>query len=328
MTLPSSGAISIQEVINEVGSSGANSLGWIRSNSRSTVNGNCGVSDMNSIHGYAWYQNNTHGNCNNGNCSTNCAGNCGNCGAYNCNCTAIQCSNCTLSGINCANCDTRAWLQPNCNCACSYNCNQNNTGTYNCNCACTTIAVGSCFLPWVKVALADGTFKRIDQVKPGDVVLGARGEHNVVVALDRTVLGNRPMYCVNDEHDTSPEHPHVGRETFHSIDVDSIYDEWGLKWPVIAESGVEHWYNRGLKAGRVKPLQVGDDLRVLDGYKEVSSLEAYNLPPETPLYNLVVSGSHTYFVDGYAVTGWPREDDFDYDEWKAVKQLTLEDYRN
>jgi hypothetical protein len=49
----------------------------------------------------------------------------------------------------------------------------------------------------------------------------------------------------------------------------------------------------------------------------VKSLETYSMPPDTQLYNLVVGGSHTYHVDGYAVTGWPREDDFDYDLWVA-----------
>lgn len=39
------------------------------------------------------------------------------------------------------------------------------------------------------------------------------------------------------------------------------------------------------------------------------------MSPDTQLYNLVIDGSHTYHVDGYAVTGWPKEDDFDYDVW-------------
>jgi hypothetical protein len=47
--------------------------------------------------------------------------------------------------------------------------------------------------------------------------------------------------------------------------------------------------------------------------EEETCLGPYSLPPETQLYNLVVGGSHTYHVEGYAVTGWPREDDFDYD---------------
>ena len=171
-------------------------------------------------------------------------------------------------------------------------------------------------------------FKRIDQINPGDILLGAYGEHNEVLALDRVVLGNRPMHRINEEHDTSPDHPHVGNKTFYSLDVSAIYGEWGLQWPVHTQNGTERWYNKGLKSGRVKDLEIGHDLRVLDGYKKVSSIETYSLPPETPLYNLVVAGSHTYFVDGYAVTGWPREDDFDYDNWQSIKNLTLEDYRN
>jgi hypothetical protein len=31
-------------------------------------------------------------------------------------------------------------------------------------------------------------------------------------------------------------------------------------------------------------------------------------------------GSHTYNVDGYAVTGWPNEEDFDYDLWKIINK--------
>jgi len=64
-----------------------------------------------------------------------------------------------------------------------------------------------------------------------------------------------------------------------------------------------------------------------------SSLRTYTLNASTPcshpttsisVYpcflagNLVISGSHTYHVDGYAVTGWPREDDFNYDNWATL----------
>jgi hypothetical protein len=71
----------------------------------------------------------------------------------------------------------------------------------------------------------------------------------------------------------------------------------------------------GLAKGRVQTLKLGQPLKTIEGSRVVNTLEAYNLPPETPLYNLVVGGSHTYHVNGYAVTGWPREDDFDYDAW-------------
>ena len=120
MTTPYWGnTISIQDVNNEIGN-GSNQLGmdWVRDNTKD------GVTDLNSIHDRAWYQRNVDGNCDNGNCTSNC--NCGN----------ICCTDCYIAGpVDCANCDGRAWLQGNCNCACTYNCYTGNV-SYNCNCNC------------------------------------------------------------------------------------------------------------------------------------------------------------------------------------------------
>jgi len=74
----------------------------------------------------------------------------------------------------------------------------------------------------------------------------------------------------------------------------------------------------GLKKERILQLHCGVDLKTVEGSRNVRSLEVYEMPPETQLYNLVVGGSHTYHVEGYAVTGWPREDDFDYDAWVPI----------
>ena len=61
-------------------------------------------------------------------------------------------------------------------------------------------------------------------------------------------------------------------------------------------------------------------MKTVEGPKEITFLETYEMAPETQLYNLVVGGSHTFCVDGYAVTGWPNEEDFDYDTW-TVKNV-------
>lgn len=122
MTLPSSGQISTADVSAETGQSYSTDLNFL--NSLIVPGQRPGSPNMDSFHGKAWFQNNTQGNCNNGNC--NCSGNCGN----------IQCQQCYASQcVNCANCDGQNWLQANCNCACTYNCNANQT-SYNCNCAC------------------------------------------------------------------------------------------------------------------------------------------------------------------------------------------------
>jgi hypothetical protein len=76
----------------------------------------------------------------------------------------------------------------------------------------------------------------------------------------------------------------------------------------------------GLKAGRVEQMELGVTLKTVDGPCEITFLDTYEMAPETQLYNLVVGGSHTYCVDGYAVTGWPNEDDFDYDAW-TIKNI-------
>ena len=73
-------------------------------------------------------------------------------------------------------------------------------------------------------------------------------------------------------------------------------------------------------------MKTGVVLQTTKGGKEVKTIESYSLPNTTPLFNLVVGGSHTYFVEDYAVTGWARDDDFDYDNWTEISKTTLENY--
>jgi hypothetical protein len=188
----------------------------------------------------------------------------------------------------------------------------------------------SCFLAGALVAMADGSFKPIEEVRPGDLVIGAFGEINEVLALDWVVLGDRWMYCINDEHDTSDDHPHVTPDKrFLSCEPHAAYAEWGHTYPVItADGSIDTWLNIGLTDHKLEQMTVGDVLQTLHGPRPISSIEQYKLPPETRLYNLVMAGSHTYTVNGYAVTGWPREDDFDYDAWQPTGLvLTQADYQ-
>ena len=73
--------------------------------------------------------------------------------------------------------------------------------------------------------------------------------------------------------------------------------------------------NVGLSQGMVTEIKLGDVLKKYSESKEILSIDKYKMDPQTPLYNLAVGGSHTYYVNDYAVTGWPREDDFDYSRW-------------
>ena len=183
--------------------------------------------------------------------------------------------------------------------------------------AAVSASAQACFLAGTPVYMADGTAKAIEDVIVGDSVIGAFGETNPVLALQRVYLGNSRMYKINGEHSTSDHHPHVSVDRRFYTPVPGTVDNevYGKTFPVIGADGPVMLKLHGLKKGRVQTLEVGAQLKTIDGSREVLTLEPYDLPFETPLFNLVVGGSHTYHADGYAVTGWPREDDFDYDNW-------------
>jgi hypothetical protein len=155
-------------------------------------------------------------------------------------------------------------------------------------------------------------------VKVGMALLGAFGEINIVKALHRPLLGNNTMTRINDTHSTSSHHPHISADKQFYAAKPAVVDNntYGKYHTVIDKDGNQtEAFLDGLKPGRTQLLKTGVVLKTVDGSRVVQTVENYELPPETQLYNLVMSGSHTYHVDGYAVTGWPSEKDFDYDTW-------------
>jgi hypothetical protein len=181
-------------------------------------------------------------------------------------------------------------------------------------------AIAPCFFKGALVSMEDGSTKAIEDIRVGDMVLGAFGEHNQVLALHRPLLGNNTMTNINNEHHTSSHHPHISFDKkFYAIKPAVVMsDTYGKSHEVLDENMVPYQrFLAGLKSGRVQQMEEGILLKTVDGSREVTFLDTYEMAPETQLYNLVISGSHTYYVDGYAVTGWPNEEDFDYDAWEA-----------
>jgi hypothetical protein len=175
-----------------------------------------------------------------------------------------------------------------------------------------------CFLAGSLITMSDGRKVPIEDVRVGDLVMGAFGETNRVLALHRPLLGKNLMCRINNEHSTSNHHPHISVDKkFYSNNPCVVSGStYGKTHSVIDGDGntVEMMLH-GLNSDRILQMEVGINLMTDFGGKILNTLETYELPEDTQLYNLVVSGSHTYFVDTYAVTGWPREDDFDYDLW-------------
>lgn len=192
------------------------------------------------------------------------------------------------------------------------------TAYTSCGNANTSANVQPCFLAGSLVQMADGSIKAIEDVRVYDLVLGAFGEINTVIALHRPLLGNALMCKINEEHSTTNHHPHISLDRkFYCGNPDLVSQStYGHVHKVIdAEGNIVDRILHGLKKERIQKLHTGVTLKTVEGSRIVRSIETYSMPEDTQLYNLVVSGSHTYYVDNYAVTGWPCEDDFDYDRW-------------
>jgi hypothetical protein len=207
-----------------------------------------------------------------------------------------------LRGGSIANCPYNCQCQ--CQCACNCDCSQ---------------CGSSCFLAGSPVVMADGSFKAIEDIDVGEFVQGRFGEANRVLALDRPTLGGRSIWCLNGEHWTTDEHTHFTHAGPAAIDLDAHAADAGRWEGVIVEGGkTEVWQRVGFTRTPVKKLQVGDDMVVRhNAHRRLETLERLKYPAGTPLYNLVLGGSHTCYVDGYLVTGWLRDDDFDYAAWQV-----------
>jgi hypothetical protein len=182
----------------------------------------------------------------------------------------------------------------------------------------STVTGAPCFLEGALVSMADGTQRPIETVKVGDELIGAFGEINTVLALHRPKLGTNLMCCINDEHHTTNHHPHISIDKQFYCGNPRLVNKstYGQTHKVINGDGAESdMFLHGLNPTRIKRFELGIQLKTIEGQRELKQMNTYSLPPSTQLYNLVMSGSHTYHVDGYAVTGWPREDDFNYDSW-------------
>jgi hypothetical protein len=185
----------------------------------------------------------------------------------------------------------------------------------------SSIEVFPCFLAGSLVHMADGTAKPIEEVCVGDFVLGAFGELNEVLALHRPLLGQATLCNINGEHISTNHHPHISVDgKFYCGDPAMVSNKtYGKMHKVIdADGNIVDRMLHGLKEERILKLSIGIELKTVEGHRVTRSLETFSMPEDTQLYNLVVGGSHTYHVDGYAVTGWPREDDFNYDTWAPL----------
>jgi hypothetical protein len=140
------------------------------------------------------------------------------------------------------------------------------------------------------VTLADGSRVAIEDVNVGDFVRG-QGGSNKVIAYDRPQLiipdvRNGTLYGINgSEKFITSEHPVMT----------------GAGWKAIDQENAKK-FEPHLSDVLVGNLEVGDELVMEDGtYTLISSIEKYTDQPQQQLYNLMLDGDHTYYVNGILV---------------------------
>lgn len=188
--------------------------------------------------------------------------------------------------------------------------------TTNCNCNCDcTCNCDSCFVAGSKVLMADWTWKNIEDVQIGDNVIGVDGKSNTVTAFVRGYtnkmgkldsIGLDPLYFTIShnfwvQYGDKQVWGSNDKALHLTADHDAmLYDSYDIKGMTLPYATIHGWTNTVVQ-------------------------EVENIKP-TKVYNFKVSGSHSYIVNGYIVSGCACEyNDFD---WSAIDWKGLENVAN
>lgn len=186
-----------------------------------------------------------------------------------------------------------------------------------CDCACDC-GGGTCFLGDALVTMADGSKKRIDQVRVGDIVDGGFGYKNEVLAYHVGELASNKLFVINGTHKTTPEHRHWTTDGWAALDVGKATTDYTTMVTVDNDGTQAPRLNKRFKNTPVATLKEGMTLVTENGDLEKikSIVEDTTYDKSTLVYTLIVGGSHSHIANGKIVSGWAHDEDFDYSVWK------------
>lgn len=182
-----------------------------------------------------------------------------------------------------------------------------------CNCGST-----SCFIAGTLILMADSTWKPIETITVGEYVQGINGI-NPVLGTQRAVLG--PSRCIWTFRDKSIYFS--GEHLFWVKKKDKEFFGVADMTQHLLEKDVElcpQFEGLTLKQDVIcidRPVEYA----VIDGWKTDRPVIAREYGNNTPLYELVLGGTHTMIANGYVVGGNVHDDDFNYDSvhWNGLK---------
>lgn len=174
-----------------------------------------------------------------------------------------------------------------------------------------------CFTGEALVAMADGSLKRIDEVLIGEQVLGAHGLINTVIGMHKVPAGGGHMYLINKRHRTSGNHKHFTSVGWAALDV-ATADKAGNAEIIIDNNGTKdvRYNTKFINGTKTTLLELGMEILTENGYEVVESIDIDNtVAADEYVYSLVTDGSHAHFCNGFVVSAWATDKDFNYDTW-------------
>lgn len=168
----------------------------------------------------------------------------------------------------------------------------------------------------------DLSWKPIEEIRVGEKVIGLNNMINTVLHPYKAVLGNRRSMMTFPDKSVvwSSEHAFWIKdgedEYFGTHDYNQYLREKNM---VIKMDGADFTYSGLIKRAPVV-ITKNMNYAYLDGWKNQIAIVDRSFSEDTPVYSLIVTGSHSYIANGYVVSGFAQDDDFDYSQihWNGL----------
>ena len=205
---------------------------------------------------------------------------------------------------------------------------QYNYYTTELNCDCYD-GGGSCFIAGTKVLCYNEGgycyYRNIEELVPGDKVLGANGTISTVLGLYKAILGDQRSILTFEDQSLyfSDEHPfwikHNGHEGFGVHNYNSYYREKVAKdkngYTKLDHEIAEtlHTPLKKLEGYTKEPIIICSDIdyATIYGYKRNKAIIDRSFDSNTKLYSPILNGSHTLYANNYLVGSFMLND-YDY----------------
>lgn len=158
-----------------------------------------------------------------------------------------------------------------------------------------------CFTGETTVLMADGTAKPIAAIEIGELVMGQHGDANRVAGLYKVTLGERLLYGANGSRPFfTAEHPFLTRAGWAAVDVSAGEREAPSLSLRTLETGMQLARIDGVTHNAVSgATALANAVEIV--WQPLVHLHFETRPAETPVYNLLLDGDHTYVANGFVV---------------------------